>query len=98
VEKQISSMKILGPDKFSKEDIDGMRETLHESEWEGLKDRDLKMILWEGCVGWENMPDAEVVEHYQNIYGETDNVELVICDKNINKGQGIIIAKFKDIK
>jgi hypothetical protein len=91
-------MKILGPDKFSKEDIDGMRETLHESEWEGLKDRDLKMILWEGCVGWENMPDAEVVEHYQNIYGETDNVELVICDKNINKGQGIIIAKFKDIK
>ena len=91
-------MKILGPDKFSKEDINGMRETLHESEWEGLKDRDLKMILWEGCAGWENMPDAEVVEHYQNIYGETDNVELVICDKNINKGQGEIIAKFKDIK
>jgi len=91
-------MKILGPDKFSKKDINGMRETLHESEWEGLKDRDLKMILWEGCVGWENMPDAEVVEHYQNIYGETDNVELVICDKNINKGQGEIIAKFKDIK
>ena len=87
---------------FSKEDISGMRETLHESEWEGLKDRDLKIILWEGCVGWENMPDEEVVEHYQNIYGETDNVEivqeLVICDKNINKGQGEIIAKFKDIK
>ena len=91
-------MKILGPDKFSKKDIDGMRETLHESEWEGLKDRDLKMILWEGCIGWKNIPDAEVVEHYQNIYGETDNVELVICDKNINKGQGEIIAKFKDIK
>ena len=81
-----------------------MRETLHESEWEGLKDRDLRLILWEGCVGWENMPDKEVVEHYENIYGETDNVEIVqdkevvICDKNINNQQGEITAKFKDIK
>ena len=82
-------MKILGPDKFSKEDIDGMRETLHESEWEGLKDRDLRLILWEGCVGWGNMPDEKVVEHYQNIYGETDNVEIV---------QGEVVAKFNDIK
>jgi len=82
-------MKILGPDKFSKEDIDGMRETLHELEWEGLKDRDLRLILWEGCVGWENIPDAEVVEHYQNIYGESSNVHIV---------QGEIVAKFNDIK
>jgi len=82
-------------DKFSKEDIDGMRETLHESEWEGFKDRDLKMILWEGCVGWENMPDAEVVEHYQNIYGETDNVEIV---QENNDPQGHIIARFNDIQ
>ena len=58
-------MKILGPDKFSKEDVDGMRETLHESEWEGLKDRDLKQILWEGCVGWANMEDEQVIELYE---------------------------------
>ena len=99
-------MKILGPKKFSKEDIEGMRETLHESEWEGLKDRDLREILWEGCIGWKNIPDAEVVEHYQNIYGESSNYEmiqgdikkkLVICDNNI-KQQGEIIAKFNDIK
>jgi hypothetical protein len=82
-------MKTLKPKEFSKEDIDGMRETLHTSEWEGLKDRDLIKILWEGCVGWENIPDAEVVEHYQNIYGETDNVEIV---------QGEVVAKFNDIK
>jgi hypothetical protein len=110
VEKQIISMKILEPKKFSKEDIDGMRETLHESEWEGLKDRDLRLMLWEGCVGWENMPDEEVVEHYQNIYGETDNVEIVqeknlgeqveqiVCDKQFNDLQGHIIARFNDIK
>ena len=88
-------MKILGPDKFSKEDIDGMRETLHESEWEGLKDRDLRLILWEGCVGWENMPDEEVVEHYQNIYGENDNVEIV---QENNDLQGHSIARFNDIQ
>ena len=82
-------MKILEPKQFSKEDIDGMRETLHESEWEGLKDRDLRLILWEGCIGWENIPDAEVVEHYQNIYGESSNVHIV---------QGEIVAKFNDIK
>ena len=92
---EIRSMKILGLDKFSKEDINGMRETLHESEWEGLKDRDLRLILWEGCVGWENMPDEEVVEHYQNIYGETDNVEIV---QENNDLQGHIIARFNDIQ
>ena len=100
-------MKILEPKQFSKEDIDGMRETLHESEWEGLKDRDLREILWEGCIGWKNIPDAEVVEHYQNIYGESSNYEiiqgdikkkLVICDKKVKEQQGEIVAKFNDIK
>ena len=82
-------MKILGPDKFSKEDIDGMRDTLYECEYEALKERDLRMVLWEGCVGWKNIPDKEVVEHYQNIYGESSNYEMV---------QGEIVAKFNDIK
>jgi hypothetical protein len=90
-------MKILGPDKFSKEDIDAMRETLAEAEWEGSKDAYLKEILREGCLGWENMPDAEVVEQYQNIYGETDNVEIV-QDKGLVEQQGEIVAKFNDIK
>jgi|TARA_B100000959_G_scaffold1538_1_gene1665 hypothetical protein len=76
-------MKIKSASNFPKDDIDAMRETLHESEWEGLKDRDLREMLWEGCIGWKNIPDAEVVEHYQNIYGDspiplvTDNVEII---------------------
>ena len=80
---------------YPKEDIDAMRETLHESEWEALKDRDLIVenkvirILWEGCIGWKNIPDKDVIEMYENIYGETDNVEIV---------QGKIVAKFNDIK
>ena len=43
----------------------------------------------------ENIPDAG--DEFENVYGESDNY-LVICDKNINKGQGEIIAKFNDIK
>ena len=100
--------------KYSKEDIDGMRETLAEAEWEGLKDRDLRQILREGCDGWENIADRDVIEMYENIYGETDNVEIVqeknlgeqveqiICDKQLNKQlnkrHGKITAKFNDIK
>ena len=80
---------------YPKEDIDAMRETLHESEWEALKDRDLIVenkvirILWEGCIGWKNIPDKDGIEMYENIYGETDNVEIV---------QGEVVAKFNDIK
>ena len=90
--------------QYSKSDVDAMRETLHESEWEGMKDRHLKKMLWDGCDGWENVTDGDVIDMYENIYGETDNVEIVqdkevvICDKNINSQQGEITAKFKDIK
>ena len=54
--------------KYSKEDIDSMRETLHESEWEGLKEKDLKEILREGCVGWQNRSDRDVIDIYEEIY------------------------------
>ena len=96
--------------QYSKSDVDAMRETLHESEWEGMKDKELKKMLWEGSDGWENVTDRDVIDMYENIYGETDNVEIVqeknlgeqveqiICDKQLNEQQGKIIAKFNDIK
>ena len=90
--------------QYSKSDVDAMRETLHESEWEGMKDRELKKMLWEGSDGWENVTDRDVIDMYENIYGETDNVEIVqdkkvvICDKKINEQQGKVTAKFNDIK
>ena len=58
--------------KYTQTIVDGMKEQLAESEWEGLKDKDLKQILWDGCVGWNNMTDEEVVEQYEDIYGEVD--------------------------
>ena len=49
----------------TKEEIDAMRERLAESEWEGLTDRDLREVLWDGCVGWKNMSDEEIIESYE---------------------------------
>ena len=54
--------------KYPKEEVDSMRETLAESEWEGLKDRDLKAILRDGCIGWDNMSDRDVIDIYEPLY------------------------------
>ena len=56
--------------EYTKAEVDDMREMLANSEWEGLQDRDLREVLWDGCVGWNNMTKEEVVENWENIYGE----------------------------
>lgn len=56
----------------TKEEIESMRERLAESEWEGLKDKDLKQVLWEGCVGWKNITRADIIIQHEEIYGLED--------------------------
>ena len=56
--------------EYTKEQIEDMREMLANSEWEGLRDRDLREVLWDGCVGWNNMTKEQIVENWENIYGE----------------------------
>jgi len=58
--------------EYTKERIDEMREMLANSEWEGLQDRDLREVLWDGCVGWSNMTKEQIVENWENIYGELE--------------------------
>ena len=55
---------------YTKKQITAMKERLHESEWEGLRDRDLKLILWDGCLGWSMMNDEDVIAMYEENYGE----------------------------
>ena len=57
--------KMKAKKDYTAEEIESMKEHLAESEWEGLKDRDLNQILWEGCVGWANMEDEQVIELYE---------------------------------
>ena len=54
---------------YTNEEIDSMKEQLAESEWEGLKDRELRQVLLEGCVGWANMEEEQVVELYNVHFG-----------------------------
>ena len=56
--------------EYTKAEVDDMREMLANSEWEGLQDRDLREVLWDGCVGWNNMTKEQIVENWENIYGE----------------------------
>ena len=55
--------------EYTKEQIDEMREILAESEFEGFKDKDLKQVLWDGCVGWVNISDEDVINHYGEVVG-----------------------------
>ena len=55
--------------KYTTEEIGDMKELLAESEWESLQDKDLREILWDGCRGWANMEDVDVIEMYEEIYG-----------------------------
>ena len=96
--------------KYSRQDLEAMRETLAESEWEGLKDRDLKEILREGCIGWQNRSDRDVIDTYEEIYypdgksdfsglTEEESLENIYGESdNYEEQQGEITAKFNDIK
>ena len=66
-EREQKEMKLTS--EYTREEVDAMRERLHESEWEGLRDRDLKQILWDGCIGWTQMEDDTVISHYTEHYG-----------------------------
>ena len=65
-----------------------------------IKVRTKAMQRGSSTSSWKVKQIECIPEHgdeFENVYGESDNY-LVICDKNINKRQGKITAKFKDIK
>ena len=61
--------------KYTTEEINEMKQLLAESEWESLQDKDLREILWDGCRGWANMEDVDVIEMYEEIYGYFNETE-----------------------
>jgi hypothetical protein len=58
--------------KLSQDQIDDMRQRLAESEFEGLSDGDLQQILLDGCTGYNSMADEEIVEIFENCFGEVE--------------------------
>jgi hypothetical protein len=47
---------------------DDKRERLMESVFEQVGDRDIREMLMEGVLGFNQMPDADIEERYKEIY------------------------------
>ena len=54
--------------EYTTEEIDDMREHLAESEWEGMRSKDLKQVLWNGCLGWSKMSDEDIIDYYEDCF------------------------------
>ena len=75
---------------LSKEDVANILDALNE---------------WDDSIGAKELNDGEVGLDYQRwvelklrLMDFIEEEELVICDKELNKTQGQITAKFNDIK
>lgn len=49
---------------------DDKRERLMESVFEQVRDRDIREMLMDGVLGFNQMPDADIEERYKEIYEE----------------------------
>ena len=56
--------------KNNKPNIDDMRQDLAEREYDSLNDGTIIDILLEGCKGYNSMPEDEIREMYDSIFGE----------------------------
>ena len=48
--------------------IDEKRERLMESVFEQVGDRDIREMLMDGVLGFNQMPDADIEERYKELY------------------------------
>jgi hypothetical protein len=56
--------------EHTREELDAMRERLMESCFEQIGDRDIREMLMDGVMGFNQMPDVDIIERYNEIYGE----------------------------
>ena len=47
---------------------DEKREQLMESVYEQIRDKDIREMLMEGVMGFNEMPDADIEERWKEIY------------------------------
>ena len=60
----------FGPNEFTNMNMttDDKRERLMESVFEQIGDRDIREMLMDGVLGFNQMPDADIEERYKEIY------------------------------
>tara|TARA_Y100000310_G_scaffold332330_1_gene407703 strand:- start:369 stop:563 length:195 start_codon:yes stop_codon:yes gene_type:complete len=54
--------------EYTREEVDAMRERLLESVFEQVGDRDIREMLMDGVMGFNQMLDVDIIERYNEIY------------------------------
>ena len=54
--------------EYTREELDAMRERLMESCFEHVDDTDIRDYLMNGLVGFNGIPDVDIIERYNEIY------------------------------
>lgn len=63
---------------YTEEQIEKMRQNLaEEAEWAILDLDDLLNICLNGCEGYNNWPDDEIIERHQDHFGEDETKEMM---------------------
>lgn len=56
--------------EYTKEQIMAMREILWGNEFEILNENELNQILWDGCVGYKNMTEQQIIDGFEDYFPE----------------------------
>ena len=54
--------------EYTREELDAMRERLMESCFEQVDDTDIRDYLMNGLVGFNEIPDVDIIERYNELY------------------------------
>ncbi len=54
--------------EYTREELDAMRERLMESCFEQVCDTDIRDYLMNGVVGFNEIPDVDIIERYNELY------------------------------
>lgn len=53
---------------MNKQDLETMRHMIAQHETLRTEDADIYWICREGCIGWDNISDKEVIKHFKHIF------------------------------
>ena len=56
--------------EYTKKQVDKMRETLASRSIDYWDEETIYDIAMDGCIGYKNMPDKDIAENWENVYGE----------------------------
>ncbi len=59
--------------EYTKKQVDEMRETLASRSIDYWDEETIYDIAMDGCTGYKNMPDKDIAENWENVYGEWED-------------------------